>query len=154
MLRLTLADIRSGRIRLRTAGSGRTPSRRQRGSPEHDAQCAVFVWAGDPLVLRRYPLLELLYAVPNGEKRDWKVAQRLKAEGVRAGIPDLQLPVPLGGWAGLYIEMKAGRNQPSPTQRRKIELLQQVGHRVTVQRSAAAAIKEIEWYLNLGSAAQ
>jgi hypothetical protein len=150
---LTVADLRAAKMTFRFPGHRPGGKRARRAAPEHQAQCAVFVWANHPLVLLRYPLLELLYAVPNGEKRQMQVAQRLKAEGVKAGIPDLQLPVPRGRWAGLYIEMKAGRNQPSPVQRRKMALLQQVGHRVSVQRTAEAAIAEIEWYLNLGRAA-
>ena len=146
---LSIAELRQSQTPYRFAGRGGRAPRRQRGSPEHDAQSAVFVWAAHPVTLRRYPLLELLYAVPNGEKRDLKVAQRLKKEGVKSGVPDLQLPVPRGGWAGLYIEMKAGSNKPTPAQARFIELLIGQGHRVSVQRSAAAAIAEIEWYLSL-----
>jgi hypothetical protein len=147
-MRMTVAELRACKAPVRYAGAGRAP-RRRRASPEHDAQVAVFAWAA--FAVHREPLLELLHAVPNGEKRDWKVAQRLKAEGVKAGMPDLHLPVPRGGYAGLYIEMKSGRNRPTEHQHRKIALLEAVGHRVTVQRCAEGAIAEIEWYLSLGA---
>jgi hypothetical protein len=40
-----------------------------------------------------YPVLKLLYAVPNGRDRNIYVARKLKAEGVLAGVADLCLPV-------------------------------------------------------------
>jgi len=37
-------------------------------------------------------------------------AARLKAEGAKAGVWDIFLPVPSGRWHGLFIEMKVGNN--------------------------------------------
>lgn len=51
----------------------------------------------------------LIFAIPNGGQRNIKVAQKLKAEGVLAGVPDLCVPIPKNGYNGLYIEMKAGK---------------------------------------------
>lgn len=47
-----------------------------------------------------------LFAVPNGGKRSKITAAMLKRTGVRPGVPDLVLPVPMAGYHGLYIEMK------------------------------------------------
>lgn len=60
-------------------------------------------WAGEKEPI---PELKWLYAVPNGGQRDARVAAGLKAEGVKAGVHDLMLPVPRHGFHGLYIEMK------------------------------------------------
>ena len=46
-----------------------------------------------------YPDLELLYHVPNGGSRNKAEASKLKRMGVRAGVPDLVLPVPRAGYA-------------------------------------------------------
>ena len=46
----------------------------------------------------RYPdVFELIYHVPNGGHRHKKVAEKLKDQGVKAGIPDLVLPMARGG---------------------------------------------------------
>ena len=71
---------------------------------EHQHQKDLFSWA--EYMTRAYPALRLLYAVPNGGHRDIRVARRLKAEGVKRGVPDVVLPVARGGYHGLYIEMK------------------------------------------------
>ena len=42
----------------------------------------------------RYPELKLLHHCPNGGKRDRVSAAVLKRQGVKAGVPDLHLPVP------------------------------------------------------------
>jgi hypothetical protein len=64
-----------------------------------------------------HPELELIHANPMGGKRPKSVGAKLKAEGAKAGIPDLFLPVVVldyrdgGGteikYPGLYIEIKA-----------------------------------------------
>ena len=81
---------------------------------EHDEQVALFQWAA--LNEDKYPELALLYANPLGGKRPGRTAARLKAEGVKAGVPDLTLPVARCGFHGLYIEMKWGKNQPTESQ--------------------------------------
>lgn len=67
-------------------------------------QCVVVEWAHWSLA--RYPELALLYAIPNGGRRDPREAARLRQEGVRAGMPDLCLPVARCGYHALFIEMK------------------------------------------------
>lgn len=60
---------------------------------------------------RRHPItasiFDDLWHVPNGGHRYKATAVKLKAEGVKAGIPDLLLDQARGGWFGLRIEMKA-----------------------------------------------
>lgn len=82
---------------------------------EHDEQAALIEWA-DWLSLR-HPRLAMLFAIPNGGARHKAVASRMKAEGVRRGVPDLFLPVVgVNGAAGLWIEMKTTRGRLSPEQ--------------------------------------
>ena len=85
--------------------------------------------------------------IPNGGKRDAREAARFKAMGVKAGVPDLCLPVPMNGFAGLYIEMKYGKNTPTDKQKEWIKVLKEQGYKVTVCYSGVEATRELENYL-------
>ncbi|MTI12055.1 VRR-NUC domain-containing protein, partial [Sansalvadorimonas verongulae] len=50
---------------------------------------------------------EHAYHVPNGGHRHKVTAAKLKAEGVKAGVPDIKVALARGGFFGLYVEMKA-----------------------------------------------
>jgi hypothetical protein len=65
-------------------------------------QTALFSWATWQEQL--YPDLKWMYHVPNGGHRNKATAARLKAAGVKAGVPDVVLPAPKGIYHGLYIE--------------------------------------------------
>lgn len=114
---------------------------------EHGEQSAVIEWA----LTRQnaYPELGLLYAVPNGGWRSKATAGRLKAEGVRAGVPDLCLPVARGGYHSLYIEMKTLAGSLSEKQKQWISRLRQEGHCAEVCYGATEAIERIEVYLGV-----
>ena len=62
----------------------------------------------------QYPDL-IIYAVPNGGSRNVREAQRLKAEGVLAGVADLVVLLPQG--KSLYIEMKVKGNRRTDNQK-------------------------------------
>lgn len=118
--------------------------------PEENMQIALFQWAA--LEQGRYPELRLLFHVPNGGKRGKVEAARLKAAGVKAGVPDVCLPVPRGGYHGLYIELKAGKNRPTADQTAWLTGLGQNGYRAAVCCSLDEATREIEAYLGLREA--
>jgi len=59
---------------------------------------------------------DYLFAVPNGGKRNPREAARMKAEGVKAGVSDLILPLQRQGRAGLFLELKAPGNKPTAQQ--------------------------------------
>ena len=73
--------------------------------PEHVEQRQLFRWIA--MHEARVPELRLAYAIPNGRKRTEAEAGKLKAEGVRRGVPDVALDVARRGHHGLRIEMKA-----------------------------------------------
>ena len=112
---------------------------------EHDEQVRLFNWAAS--WADEYPELDLLYAIPNGGFRHRATAARLKAEGVRAGVPDVCLPVARGGYHGLYIEMKYGRNKPTKKQRQWLDRLAEEGHKTAVCYGYSDAQVEIVNYL-------
>ena len=95
----------------------------------------------------RYPALRLLFAVPNGGARNKIVAAKLKAEGVRAGVPDYILPVPMGDHVGLAVELKTLTGYPSREQKDWIASLREQGWRAEVCRGAGAAWDVIRGYV-------
>jgi len=112
---------------------------------EHHQQVALISWARS--MAGQIPELKMLYANPLGGKRAIKTGKMLKAEGVRAGIPDLTLPVPSRGFHGMFIEMKYGRNTVTALQERWIEKLREYGYYCPVCYSFEAARESILWYL-------
>ena len=109
-------------------------------SSEYDEQVTVVQYCD----LKRIPV----FAIPNGGSRHPIEAARLKASGVKAGVPDLCIPVPNSKYHSLYIEMKYGKNKTSQTQDEWIERLRQLGHKVCVCYGANEAIDEIEKYIS------
>lgn len=116
---------------------------------EHAEQCAVIEWAA--MNQSRIPQLRLLHAIPNGGARHPAVALKLKAEGVKRGVPDLSLPVPMGDRHGLYIEMKRRGGRIEQEQKEWINDLMRLGYRVDVCWDADEAIKTIGEYLDVDS---
>lgn len=140
---------------LMEANGGKLPGRKPTKSKpvntapsEHVEQVALIAWANEEANLKRFPGLDLLYAQPNGGFRDWKTAKALKAEGVRAGVPDLFLPIARSGYHGLYIELKAAdrTNNTSPEQDAWIERLRGEGFAVFVCYGWIEATAVIEEY--------
>lgn len=114
---------------------------------EHEEQAAVIAWARENEAL--LPALRLLYAIPNGGKRDARTAKMLEAEGVRAGVPDLCLPMQRNGHGALYIEMKRRdySNRLSGQQNAYVRLLRAAGNLVVVCYGAPEAIRTLLVYL-------
>lgn len=110
---------------------------------EAQEQATLFHWA--ELQSHKYPALRLMYHIPNGGSRNKLEAYHLQQQGVKAGVPDICLPVPSGAYHGLYIEMKVGRNKPSPAQTAWLAALEAVGNKAVVcygWQQAAETIKE------------
>ncbi len=98
---------------------------------ESTEQTHLFQWAR--MQQGSYPDLRLLYHIPNGGSRHRLEAVHLKQQGVRAGVPDICLPVAKCGCHTLYIEMKritGGR--VSSEQAEWIKALMAQGHMVAV----------------------
>lgn len=85
-----------------------------RRSPEFTQQCALFTWAR--MAEKRYPGLDLLSCSLNGVKLSKAQAGKAKAAGMLKGEYDVKLQVARGGYHGLSIEMKAGKNKLTDAQ--------------------------------------
>ena len=95
----------------------------------------------------RCPDLRWLHAVPNGGQRSGSEAGRMKAAGVKPGVPDLDLPIASRGYHSLRLEMKKPGGRVSPDQVIWIAGLRELGHCVQVCWSLDAAWAVICWYL-------
>lgn len=108
------------------------PTRARRASPEHDHQCALFEWSRHPTVRKSFPELDLLSCSLNGVKLTKAQAGKAKAAGMLKGEWDIRLPVARGPYIGIVIEMKAGRNKPTPEQEWYGKRMEQEGHMTAV----------------------
>lgn len=126
----------------------KTPKQRAKPIP-HEAkeQEALIRWAC--FVRGRFPEIDLLYHIPNGGSRNKIEAANLKRQGVKAGVPDLCLPVPRSHFHGLYIEMKAGKNKTSKKQTEWLSALDQQGYATAVCYGWEAASQVITKYLEM-----
>lgn len=117
---------------------------------EHAEQVAIFEWV--KLNTAKYPQLENLFAIPNGGKRSARTGAMLKAEGVKAGVPDLCLMYPCKGYHGLFVELKKRNGKPSdisPAQQKWINKLNQGGYLAKVAYGAKEAVQIIIDYLEM-----
>lgn len=110
-------------------------------------QEALFLWAAMRTAL--YPELKLLYHIPNGGTRNKLEAAGLKRKGVKAGVPDIHLPVARGNFHGLYIELKAGENKPTKEQKEWMADLRAQNYAAEVCVGWQQAAELIEKYLKM-----
>lgn len=120
---------------------------------EHDIQVECVRWFA-----KEYPELEpFFWATPNGGYRMKSTAKAMKAEGQKAGVPDLQLAYPAREYHGLFIEMKraeCGKNgklikkgKASEEQKRRMASLEQVGYKCVLCYSIEQFQEIIREYL-------
>lgn len=96
----------------------------------------------------QYPKLALLmFAVPNGGRRDAKSGARMKYEGVVKGVADLILLIPKKGYASLCIEMKTLRGKQSDNQKEWQREAEKYRNRYVVCHSLQEFMNEVNSYL-------
>ena len=96
-----------------------------------------------------HPELGLFFAIPNGGDRHKATAGKMRAEGVRPGVPDYALPVPRGEYHGLYIELKSLAGAASREQKVWIQRLREQGYRAEVARGCGQAWDILCAYLGM-----
>lgn len=129
-----------------------TPEQLAANGSEDGHQAALFRWA--QMNPNQLVHLDKMFAIPNGGNRDARTGARLKMTGVKKGVPDVMLPVPMGRFAGLFIEMKKPADRVKKTragstsdaQDEYIEYLGRVGYYVGVCYSWEEAVSLLLWY--------
>lgn len=115
---------------------------------EHKEQATLIEWWRYAHKLFGIPE-QLLFAIPNGGARSATTGALLKAEGVRAGVPDLFLAVPRGSCHGLFIEMKKIKGGVvSAAQEAMCAELRSQGYAVEICHGWQEAVTTITSYLN------
>ncbi len=107
---------------------------------EHQEQTMLCVW----MTKNNIPH----FAIPNGGMRNAKEGFKFKREGVKAGIPDLMIPVPTKAYHGLFLELKrihGGRL--SDTQAYWLAYFNSVGYHARIANGFDEAVNIITNYL-------
>lgn len=112
---------------------------------ENAIQAAYFEWAA--YASAKYPELQLLFAIPNGANKTPAERIVFKATGLKSGVPDVFLPVPRGGYHGLFIEFKTEKGKVSDTQKQWLADLAVQGYHVVVCRDMSEAVELTVEYL-------
>lgn len=120
-----------------------TPEQLAKSGTEHGHQAALFCWAS--MNQLTFPQVRWLYAVPNGFFGSAGQKAKMKAEGLKNGVPDVFLPVKQYVpnrvvSLGLYIELKIPEKKRdiddlagcSEEQVQWIEFLRNEGYKVYV----------------------
>jgi hypothetical protein len=141
---------------------------------EHDEQVALIQWA--KANEGKYPALKMLFAIPSGQLRPYStridehgqkvryspIGQKLRAEGVKSGVPDLFLGTgaifvkslddgfqKVIFYNGLFIEMKSEKGRTTKNQDAWIEALREQGYKVEVCHGFDEARQVICDYLGI-----
>lgn len=98
----------------------------------------------------RYPQLQLITGSMNGIRLSPKLRAYAKRQGLRAGFPDIDIPIPTAGYHGAKIELKRLKGGVvSSDQKRVLKLLAEQGYYAVVCKGWRQAVSTTLWYLGI-----
>jgi hypothetical protein len=97
---------------------------------------------------RSKPWGQFLFHIPNESIGGMGWVIRNRQMGMRKGVPDLMLPIPMHGYHGLFIEMKKKGGRTSQEQKQWIKALDTFGYKTAVCVGWEAARDVLEEYIN------
>lgn len=115
---------------------------------EHDEQVSLFQEMA--IRAKQDPRWGKAFAIPNGGLRNIVVAKKLKAEGVRAGTPDIFIPVPCGRYCGMFLEMKKRKGGSVSQEQYEFFCGVQMDYFTAIGHGAQHAIELVSTYFALG----
>lgn len=116
--------------------------------PEVWEQEQFFKWVYSNQI--KVPELQLCEGSMNGVKLGPQTKAKIKAQGLRKGFTDINLPVERGGCYGLRIELKRVKGgRVEPEQKRIHGLLRAQNRKVVVCKGWVDAVKTVIEYLEL-----
>jgi hypothetical protein len=122
---------------------------------EHQHQSALIAWAQRvrlPDAADVEPgstIGSYLLALPMGGYRLPREAARLKAEGAKAGVSDLLLPLRRDGFFALWLELKAPGKTPTKEQDAWLKRMRRAGYRAEWRDNWIAAANLIADYVGV-----
>ncbi|WP_447875175.1 VRR-NUC domain-containing protein [Serratia fonticola] len=129
-------EVRGGRVK------------KVRHEPELEEQAALITWA-NKTDIGGVRIGEYLLHIPNEGKRGPKARKDAKRLGLRAGVSDLFLALPRGGYAGLWLEMKAIDGKPTAEQVSWLNKMIGSGYAAVLCYGFIQAKERIESYLQM-----
>jgi hypothetical protein len=106
---------------------------------EHQLQAALCKYLAVAAVADVY-----WFAIPNGDLRHVRVGARLKAQGVKPGVPDICVMMPAGRTK--WLELKTAKGRQSPEQQGFEARCQRLGHSYALAHSFDEAVASLrEW---------
>lgn len=125
------------------------PQRRPARRLEQTEQLALMKWARH-VELGGETLFDHLIHVPNGGARSKVEGAIFKAMGVKAGVPDILLPLKTSLYGAGWWELKVGNNKPDERQLELHARLRAGGHYVQTYWHWSEAAADILRYLQAG----
>lgn len=119
---------------------------------EAEEQQALIAWARLMYFKQNevtYRISDFIFHIPNGGHRDHRTGALLKKAGVMAGVYDLFLMVPRGGFHGLFLEMKRKGGVVSVAQQAFGKKVATMGYKEEVVYGCEEGIKSLKSYLEL-----
>src|SRR5690606_7244498 len=92
--------------------------------PESELQ----IWLIKYLRLAHKEVGAVTFSIPNGALRSLAEGKRQKEMGLTAGVPDIFIAYPSGPYHGMFIELKAGENTLTPSQKHMLSLFKARGY--------------------------
>lgn len=89
------------------------------------------------------------FAVGNGGARSKIEAAIMKGEGVTAGVADVLITIPRGGYGCLALEFKTAKGRQSQSQKEWQADFERVGNKYAIVRSLEEAVSVTRNYMNL-----
>ncbi len=100
--------------------------------------------------IRERPWAQFLFHIPNESIGGMGWMVRNRQMGMKKGVPDLMLPVPMDGYHGLFIELKTDKGRLSLEQKRWLMALERMGYKAVMCRGWKEALKVLEGYMHEG----
>lgn len=122
--------------------------RKKRNNEESRIQQAVVIWWH--VHCKHFNVPEcMLFAIPNGARRDPIIGAILKREGVKPGTSDLFLGCARGGFHGMFLEVKKPDGRLAPNQLDFMQSAHAQGYIAWVRYSYQECVDALDGYLKL-----